>query len=239
MTSLNTDGIIREFLSYYALDTENSDVNWRSNNQDLLNIALTCRSFRNPALGILWHSLDSLDPLLRLLPQVDWQGGKHPINGSCPKSQARFDYYANKVKAFKFQPAANGETLHISPLPAVSIDKARGYLLRNLQSLFFDLRSAQPEFVRVWTAYFLLSLSLPSRGLLYATRIPICLTYSHSSPHFDLHANAFDLSPFMVSHLTLPCEPSLHFRSWNDASTLPFTATLKCPPTFSFHSSLH
>ena len=36
----------------------------------LLNIALTCSAFRDPALDCLWRTLDSAVPLIRLLPSV-------------------------------------------------------------------------------------------------------------------------------------------------------------------------
>lgn len=38
------------------------------NRKGLLNIALTCKAFLEPALDTLWESLDSLLPLLKLLP---------------------------------------------------------------------------------------------------------------------------------------------------------------------------
>lgn len=37
--------------------------------RDLVSLALTNRSFGEPALGMLWHSLLSLTPLLRTLPE--------------------------------------------------------------------------------------------------------------------------------------------------------------------------
>jgi len=42
--------------------------------KDLLSASLVCSSFRDPALDCLWRFLDSLVPLLRLLPGIKQNG---------------------------------------------------------------------------------------------------------------------------------------------------------------------
>ncbi|KAG1791798.1 uncharacterized protein BJ212DRAFT_1293645 [Suillus subaureus] len=39
----------------------------------LLALALTCKSFTEPALDLLWRHLDRLEPLIRCLPQSLWK----------------------------------------------------------------------------------------------------------------------------------------------------------------------
>ncbi|KAF8643330.1 hypothetical protein AX16_009059 [Volvariella volvacea WC 439] len=139
---LNAD-VIEEVLSHFSIHTDNPNADWRTNDRDLFNIALTCRQFKEPALSALWHSLDSLDPLLCLLPQIEKQGNTRLFNGARPKLWTRFDYYARRVREFRCRPLADEAPPRISPFAQVCISKARGFLLRNLHSLFFDLRSAQ------------------------------------------------------------------------------------------------
>ncbi|KAF8062193.1 hypothetical protein FPV67DRAFT_1654822, partial [Lyophyllum atratum] len=45
--------------------------NWKtpfSGSQTLLNLALTCKLFKEPALDVLWHTIQALQPLIRCLP---------------------------------------------------------------------------------------------------------------------------------------------------------------------------
>ncbi|KAH7917134.1 hypothetical protein BV22DRAFT_1026932, partial [Leucogyrophana mollusca] len=39
----------------------------------LASLARTCRTFRDPALDVLWSFLKSFDPLIRCLPQDLWE----------------------------------------------------------------------------------------------------------------------------------------------------------------------
>ena len=40
--------------------------------RDLAALALSCKTFRDPALKILWKELTSLEPLIRCLPNHIW-----------------------------------------------------------------------------------------------------------------------------------------------------------------------
>ena len=50
----------------------------------LARLARTCKAFQDPALDILWHSQDSLAPLLKCLPRDAWawKEGKFVSNSS-------------------------------------------------------------------------------------------------------------------------------------------------------------
>jgi len=39
---------------------------------DFLSLARTCRTFKEPALDILWERLEDLSPLVRCLPEASW-----------------------------------------------------------------------------------------------------------------------------------------------------------------------
>jgi hypothetical protein len=44
-----------------------------------LALALTCKSFTEPALDFLWRELDGLDPLIRCLPPSLWKIDKQEL----------------------------------------------------------------------------------------------------------------------------------------------------------------
>ena len=52
-------------MTFFHLQVKN-DKNYRC----ILNVALTCKAFREVALDALWEELDSLLPLLKLLPAL-------------------------------------------------------------------------------------------------------------------------------------------------------------------------
>ncbi|KAJ7510868.1 hypothetical protein B0H11DRAFT_2402359, partial [Mycena galericulata] len=66
----------------------------------LRNIALVCKALKDPALNELWRDLDSLVPLLRLLPSVQFIGMSYTFFGPpSPIKWTRFDQYAPRVRA--------------------------------------------------------------------------------------------------------------------------------------------
>ena len=65
---------ICEYLSYDCdADTEEIHLSRRT----LLRLALTCKAFIEPALDRLWRSLDSLFPLLKILPAFGKSDGTY------------------------------------------------------------------------------------------------------------------------------------------------------------------
>ncbi|KAG6826245.1 hypothetical protein H0H92_000584 [Tricholoma furcatifolium] len=67
--------------------------------KDLLSIAVVCTKFRDPAIDILWESMDSIIPLLRLLPPVELVNGVYMICGDIwDEDMSRFKFYAKKIR---------------------------------------------------------------------------------------------------------------------------------------------
>ncbi|KAJ7033768.1 hypothetical protein C8F04DRAFT_1234716 [Mycena alexandri] len=72
----------------------------RSLRRSLLAFGLTCRALCEPALRVLWHRLDDLVPLLKLLPRFVVIPGQHwSVKGMlAPRDWILFDKYAVWVK---------------------------------------------------------------------------------------------------------------------------------------------
>ncbi|KII86170.1 hypothetical protein PLICRDRAFT_700291 [Plicaturopsis crispa FD-325 SS-3] len=92
------------------------DVDGTVRRVDLARLARTCRAFRDPALDVLWHTLPSLDPLIRTLPTDLWRIPKpvpmhrdgieyRAFEFRRPVKEAdwkRFYLYARRVRVFNF-----------------------------------------------------------------------------------------------------------------------------------------
>ncbi|TFK64652.1 hypothetical protein BDN72DRAFT_963045 [Pluteus cervinus] len=64
----------------------------------LLAAALSCRRFTSSALAILWRTMDSLDPLVSLLPIVPYMGQHILAPKISPETWARLDLYRNLIR---------------------------------------------------------------------------------------------------------------------------------------------
>jgi len=65
--------------------------------------ALSCRAFSRPALNALWRTLDSLLPLLKLLPSLKLVDHVYVVRGTIQEDDwTRFDSYARRVKEFVY-----------------------------------------------------------------------------------------------------------------------------------------
>lgn len=60
---------------YESEDTDESEI--YSDNSSLFHTSLACKAFLEPALDMLWESLDSLLPLLKLLPSFTLVDGQY------------------------------------------------------------------------------------------------------------------------------------------------------------------
>ena len=69
--------ILDEICDYLHDEEDISSEAARTSKQNLLLVALTCKSFLEPALDRLWRSLDSLFPLLKILPSFTQSDGTH------------------------------------------------------------------------------------------------------------------------------------------------------------------
>ncbi|KAK7435410.1 hypothetical protein VKT23_019672 [Stygiomarasmius scandens] len=70
--------------------------------RELLSCALACKAFSLPALRALWHTMDSMIPLLKLLPNFKLTvDDRYVLVGSINNSTSqRFDFYSRMVKSF-------------------------------------------------------------------------------------------------------------------------------------------
>lgn len=79
-------------------------------------LALTCRDFLDPALNRLWHTQESLDPLIRTLPPTAWAFyGKSVVTIVRPlllDDWTRFRHYASRIKVFGCDPRHPEGSLH-------------------------------------------------------------------------------------------------------------------------------
>ncbi|TFK75510.1 hypothetical protein BDN72DRAFT_831765 [Pluteus cervinus] len=109
--ALNNEDVIREILEYLFLDFEPAWVNVgspaiKTSKSWLYNTAFLSRTFSQPALDLLWRMMDSLDPLLNLLPENvlrrDSDGCSVSYVPSVPHDLARFSYYAGKIQIFHY-----------------------------------------------------------------------------------------------------------------------------------------
>jgi hypothetical protein len=64
-------------IMHYALEIDDIIYNIlqhvKSSKTDLLNVAMICRKFSDPALNMLWCEQYSLTPLIMCLPQETWE----------------------------------------------------------------------------------------------------------------------------------------------------------------------
>ena len=67
--------VILEFTHQYdeSLSRGGCEEDRKLGKQTLASLAQTCRAISSPALDQLWMRLDSLDPLIRLLPSRMWK----------------------------------------------------------------------------------------------------------------------------------------------------------------------
>jgi hypothetical protein len=57
--------------------------------RDVVALATTCKTFRDPALQIVWSEIRSLVPLIRCLPSDIWYERTYSISGTAPPEQVQ------------------------------------------------------------------------------------------------------------------------------------------------------
>ncbi|KAJ7447467.1 hypothetical protein FB451DRAFT_779082 [Mycena latifolia] len=115
-------------------------------NVDLSHLAITCRTFADPALNLLWHTQTDLVPLLRCLEL--WFGADDPavlpltyFEAACailPHEWDRFLFYSRRIKKLEF--GAVSEECSLDVMELLSMANPVKYLLPNLQRLSWQLR---------------------------------------------------------------------------------------------------
>ncbi|TFK73121.1 hypothetical protein BDN72DRAFT_835133 [Pluteus cervinus] len=122
LRALQIVDIVQEILgSLYPRCTTLSDYRaFISTRKTLLHTALTCHTFLEPCLDVLWRSMHSIFPLLKLLPTEFFRerNGEYILNGfaddeSASSNWPRVQYYGLRIKNFYYDPAS----LPFPPLP--------------------------------------------------------------------------------------------------------------------------
>ncbi|KAF5340087.1 hypothetical protein D9758_013173 [Tetrapyrgos nigripes] len=97
-------------------------------NKALLSLALGCKSFTAPALRAIWHTLDSLEPLLKLLTNSKVDDRTYDLTSKPSEaSLERFDFYARMVKKIIVQgstwsyPSKNSVLVRLSVFQNLSL----------------------------------------------------------------------------------------------------------------------
>ncbi|KAF4613157.1 hypothetical protein D9613_010806 [Agrocybe pediades] len=95
--------ILEEICEYIAHEGDLDSEEMASSRSDLFAVMMTCRAFVEPAVSRLWRSLDSLYPLLKLLPAFVQVDGTYVLRGHISAEDwERFDLYASRVRKFSY-----------------------------------------------------------------------------------------------------------------------------------------
>ncbi|KAF8905952.1 hypothetical protein CPB84DRAFT_1844591 [Gymnopilus junonius] len=84
--------------------------------RNLLHVALASTTLLEPALDRLWRNLDSLFPLLKILPAFIKSDGTYVLRGAISDVEwERFDWYARRVRRFSYSrdPDALDIAMHV------------------------------------------------------------------------------------------------------------------------------
>jgi hypothetical protein len=156
---------VTEILRFIFQLTASEESGSRKRNQTLYSIALTCRSFQDPALDLLWYSQTSLVPLFKTLPRDLWDVGTTEdlvdgasrlarirtraktqnlrfVRNPMPNDWIRFNTYASRIRMLEIQELPNHVRLdstiykHTKRLPPLL---PRLKYFRSMQTgIFFD-----------------------------------------------------------------------------------------------------
>ncbi|KAJ3550695.1 hypothetical protein NMY22_g295 [Coprinellus aureogranulatus] len=116
--------------------------------RDLYRLALCCRAFRQPALRCLWVGMNTLVPLMRLLPDLVVIEREYYFHGTI-QSDSRFCHYANYIRLLDICVQEGPEELGPSFTPqvfAVICKQLQGEesMLKSLNKLYICVPS-DPE----------------------------------------------------------------------------------------------
>ncbi|PIL32753.1 hypothetical protein GSI_04868 [Ganoderma sinense ZZ0214-1] len=93
---------------YFVFDDEDEVATRFFLRRTLLSLAVSCRAFFDPALDMLWHSLDNIHPLLKLLPNYQCLDSIYYLEGDIPpEAWSRLKTYAARVRGITFSRKAN------------------------------------------------------------------------------------------------------------------------------------
>ncbi|RDB17292.1 hypothetical protein Hypma_001930 [Hypsizygus marmoreus] len=137
--------IAREVVKYLASSPFAPTHDTRTN---LLTAALTCKALRDPALDVIWESMDTLVPLLKLLPPIRLINGLYVFNEVLQDDHGhRFDLHAARVKQFTLGSDA------VAPSTYVQLAQFRSRPLPALRRLYCGLGAMAPEAFVHWPLF--------------------------------------------------------------------------------------
>lgn len=74
--------ILSEIFRHFGIDSPDA-TEVKAARRNLIRAALTCKVFLDPALDRLWRAIDTLLPLLKLLPSFQLVGGVYVKFNTC------------------------------------------------------------------------------------------------------------------------------------------------------------
>ncbi|KAI0704078.1 hypothetical protein C8Q76DRAFT_219342 [Earliella scabrosa] len=149
--ALHCRDIVLEIIDYFAPNQANRDskdayTQWLSQRSSLAYLARTCRAFYDPALDMLWHAIDDLDVLFKVLPSFrEYACGRTVLsyyNTITEAEWSRFEDYAGRVCDIK-----RGNLLHhVTPSvwPVLARRLGGVSLLPYLRKLVLDISVYEP-----------------------------------------------------------------------------------------------
>ncbi|KAM5544999.1 hypothetical protein V8D89_001110 [Ganoderma adspersum] len=103
----------------------------------LLSLAVSCRAFLVLALDMLWHTLDNIHPLLKLLPNYQRRYSTYHLTGDIPpEAWSRLKTYAVRCQGTPLLP--NLRKLHTIKLNATHIPALRAFASPSLRDVFLE-----------------------------------------------------------------------------------------------------
>ncbi|TFK73117.1 hypothetical protein BDN72DRAFT_956736 [Pluteus cervinus] len=184
-----------------------------STRNNFLRTALTCHTFLEPSLDILWRSMHSIAPLLKLLSSRGFQerDGEYILSGltleSTSKNWHRINYYGRRIKYFYHDPTSPTSL----PLPSHTCNAILHYfpssLLPNLDALHIDsLHPAYDAVLFMMTSSSLRHLeisNIQAQNRNLVDSLLICLREkSHNIHHLTLGGTFPSEVPQLVEYLT-------------------------------------
>ncbi|RDB16616.1 hypothetical protein Hypma_002865 [Hypsizygus marmoreus] len=101
--TLQNEDILREIVKHLSPPMDHKIVSFSKfdapHRATLLNVALSCKVFRDPALDVLWMNVDDILNLFRVLPAFYRLNRTYVLDGPISENDwSRFDFYAQRIR---------------------------------------------------------------------------------------------------------------------------------------------
>ncbi|KAF8869804.1 hypothetical protein BD779DRAFT_642684 [Infundibulicybe gibba] len=138
MMALVNQDILQLIFSYFRAVVDPGNTT-KLNKLVLFRAALTCKAFMEPALDVLWWSMTSLIPVLKLLRNFQVVEGTIETYAFCDnfsdQDWTRFDYYSKRVRDFHYHAAP---THQISATALIRLAQHRRIIYPHLQKVVWS-----------------------------------------------------------------------------------------------------